>query len=69
MREILRRVAIAAWWIGALTLGLGVLGMIVAKANGGADAEAIPMFALPITLPCWVISYVLGGSFWKPPKP
>lgn len=70
MKEVLRRLAIAAWWFGAIVMGFGVVGAVWLLFRDGltGDSGALALFALPITLPCWAASYVFGGSFWRPPK-
>jgi hypothetical protein len=69
MKDVLRRLAIVAWWIGAAVAGFAIAAAVVVILEGRTkDAfEALALATLPITLPCWIVAYVLGGSFWRPP--
>lgn len=66
------RLAIVAWWLGALFAALMVLGMlatlITIPAEMGVALSAELSSMILITGPLWCISYVLGGGFWKPPR-
>ena len=64
--EMLKRIGIIAWW-----LGLGCLGSGVAKfLAGGPLVKAVAFGSLwgSAWLLCWGIAFIVGGSFWKPPK-
>ena len=57
-----RRLGIIFWWLGALMLGVGVLGALEGMNLGGW------IFLGLITALCWGLSFLLSGSFWKPAK-
>lgn len=67
MKHLLARLGMVAWWLGALVVGMGLIAFVSAIASGGRDAGAV--FGLvPLWLVLWAISFVLGGSFWRPPR-
>lgn len=69
---MLRRIGIVAWWCGALGIVAAVILIIAAVVNGQQDfRELLVVGAVVIgcvTIPAWIISYVVAGSFWRPPK-
>jgi hypothetical protein len=71
MKTALRRIGMAAWWFGTICLaGALILGCtdLFAAPGGKPSYWTAVVGALPLTLICWTISYVLAGSFWTPPR-
>lgn len=71
---MLKRIALVAWWLGAISgiaAGVVMLGETAEASPIGpvSGALMIPMMVAICSLPWWALSYVLGGSFWRPPKP
>lgn len=78
---MLKRLALVLWWWGLLWGGIWGLaaaaGTYDNMSRGGyfvsallASALAAPAAALAAaTIPWWAVAFVLGGSFWRPPKP
>lgn len=66
-----RRLAIVLWWFGAL---VGALAIAVAASSLAPRAQIEMQLIMAgagvivIMLPCWAVAFVLGGSFWKPPR-
>jgi hypothetical protein len=59
---MLKRIGILAWWAGALFFVLGLYGATQ------STTPMIPMFVgTAFTGICFSISFVLGGTFWRPP--
>ena len=69
---MLRRLALVAWWLGALYAAFALPAMafvvLAAKPDMGAVLGSIGGSVVMITGVLWVISFVLGGSFWRPPR-
>lgn len=62
------RLATVFWWLGAVVLGCALLGGF-GKALQGEPGSFGHFFGfVPLVLVLWALSFVLGGSFWKPPK-
>lgn len=62
---MLKRIGLVAWWFGAL------IGIVGAASGLLASGDRIPIIGVSLlfgTLPAWVLSFVLAGSFWKPPR-
>lgn len=67
---MLKRAAAVVWWAGVLVLA----GFAAAEARGlygrvDGLGEIGLMLAIGAfcTAPLWALSYVLGGTFWRPP--
>lgn len=64
------RLATVFWWGGAL-IGAGLLAIAIlalqASKDGWIAATMAGIGLVIITIPCWALAFVLGGSFWKPP--
>lgn len=69
---MLRRIGIVAWWLGAITAAMGVIGLFVTiftEKNEMLVGLATIVVAVVITTGAlWVLSYILTGSFWRPPQ-
>lgn len=66
---MIKRVALVVWWIGALMgvfFGLAALG---AAASHSDESFAIFGGGAFLVICTWAVAFILGGSFWKPPKP
>lgn len=71
---LLQRLGLVAWWFGAFLgmLTLGVALWILAdgsQRDAGTYAVGWAIASIFLAAPCWAIAFVLGGSFWRPPKP
>lgn len=68
---MVRRIAIVVWWVGALWFAAGMLGAVLALflADGNiiANAFAILVLCSLVGVASWTISYILAGSFRRPP--
>jgi hypothetical protein len=66
---MLRRLAIVLWWVGFLIAVGSSLGALVAVA---ADRRMMDLLIAPVcwvfTAASWCLSFILGGSFWRPPS-
>ena len=64
------RLATVFWWFGALTGLCIVAGAVIAlQSNPPWINAAVAGAGLAlVTAPCWAIAFVLGGSFWRPPR-
>lgn len=68
---MLFRLGQVLWWLGALvaTAGIGAAFLSPNWTNNvGAVWAVVGVLCLLVTLPAWAASFVLAGSFWKPPK-
>lgn len=63
------RVAMVVWWIGTIVLVGALLGGVSKGLQGAPGALAHIAGFVPLGLVLWAVAFVLGGSFWKPPKP
>lgn len=72
MRDVLYRLGLVAWWFGALGAAACLLGAGAVLFSDGSDkATAVGLMALGaagFAVPSWAVSFVLAGSFWKPPR-
>ena len=69
LKTILTRIAIVAWWIGALGIPCAVIIAIVSIVNGDYKEAAAGLLAIGlITIPLWIFCYILSGSFQRPPR-
>lgn len=57
------------WWLGA-TLAACACVASMSAAQHGLSLNAIFMLCMGLlfVLPAWATAFVLGGSFWRPPK-
>lgn len=68
------RLALVFWWLGALLGGTLLAGGVASAILGRAGSESMAIAAaiggagILIAVPAWAVSFVLGGSFWRPPK-
>lgn len=67
-----KRFALVAWWLGALYAGIALLGILFTAKAGQPDATtgvAVICTSVGIlTGALWSLAFVLGGSFWRPPR-
>ena len=61
------RIAQVAWWLGAVMMALLIFAYM-RDSPGHLHLYSQLLFLLPLVLVAWIVSFVLGGSFWKPPK-
>lgn len=71
---MVKRIALVAWWLGALSGivgGLATAAVALDSAGIGPLAGALmtPAAAAMCAAPWWALAFVLGGKFWRPPKP
>lgn len=68
MKHLLARLGMVALWLGAVALGVGLMAAIGELTSPiGRPAAALFGF-VPLALFLWSIAFVLGGSFWRPPR-
>lgn len=71
---MVKRLGLVAWWIGALLVGVAalcVVGGIIGAFISGRDSLMALWVAFLLLFPiagCWAVSFILGGSFWRPPS-
>lgn len=69
MKEILFRLGQVAWWAGALIAAGSVIGTVVTLIS--RPHEELPFLLIVVgafvVAPLWALSFILAGSFWKPP--
>lgn len=71
---MLKRLALVFWWLGALA-GAGFLiappiALVVDGLRTAGTAIAVAATAGVLTVGAfWALAFVLGGSFWRPPRP
>lgn len=67
-----RRFALVLWWLGALYAVFALPAMAFVVMAGHADMGyalgSIFGSIVIFTLLPWALAFVLGGSFWKPPR-
>lgn len=68
MRLLLVRIAVVTWWLGAIVMSVGVLSGLGKTFQGAPSPFTDLLSLLPLGLLLWAVSFVLGGSFWRPPK-
>lgn len=63
---MLKRIGVMAWWLGLLCLGCAVAKLV----TGGPLVMTVPYASLwgSAWLFCWGVAFVVGESFWRPPK-
>jgi hypothetical protein len=67
---MLKRLGLVAWWLGAIVLALtGAIAVYASISTGDSAYLAIFVYAVIIALALWSLAFILGGSFWRPPKP
>lgn len=66
---MLKRASTVAWWVGVLLL----VGFALAEIRGAIGArDGIGELGLMLLVgaccgvPFWALSYILGGTFWRP---
>lgn len=68
-----KRIALVAWWLGALFAALMAVLVAINLATPTKDmVETLVLIGVTlavVTGPLWMAAFVLGGSFWKPPQP
>lgn len=64
---MIKRFAAVIWWICTL-LGIIIIGTYVFGGGSARPGEAISGGIGCYLFGC-VVSYILSGSFWRPPKP
>lgn len=66
------RFALVLWWLGALYAAFALPAMVFVAIAGHPDTAfalgSIFGSLLLFTLLPWALAFVLGGSFWKPPR-
>lgn len=64
---MLKRLAQVVWWIG---FTVGVMGGLITATISSNGDTAMGNLAIGAAwaLCCWTLAFVLGGSFWRPPK-
>lgn len=70
---MLKRMALVLWWLGALAgVGFLIAPPVALVADGLRSAGvAIAVAAtggVALVAACWAVAFVLGGSFWRPPR-
>ena len=69
--NLLQRLGLVAWWLGAI---LGSLCLAVAFAGVIWHEKGYELVftwlvaALVFAVPSWSVAFILGGSFWSPPR-
>lgn len=64
---MLERIGVVAWWLGAIVLSIGFVVVVAQSETSGAFYAGI-LVLLVLWLPLWALAFILGGSFWRPPK-
>lgn len=62
---MLKRIAVVIWWIGALSFAVGAISTIDASDMGHRFAGVI--LGACVALCCFAGTYILGGTFLRPP--
>lgn len=65
---MIKRLATVIWWLGAMAgiTGLTTFVLIANKGSGeGGPFLGACAFLMAVA---WCLSFVLAGSFWRPPK-
>lgn len=71
---MIKRLALVVWWLGALAAGVaaactlfGVVGGVVHQQDDFI-AVFVAGFFVALTAALWAAAFVMGGSFWRPPR-
>jgi len=69
---MLKRIALVIWWIGTLWIGGGVVaffGNLFSTASDRAATAVLTLAVCAIVGVCfWTVTFILGGTFRRPPK-